>query len=31
MTYEPMYSAQGQCVRVTEKYFLDLLVILVAT
>jgi len=31
MTYEPMYSAQAQSVRVKEKYLLDLSVTIVAT
>jgi len=31
MTYEPMHSAQAQSVRVTKKYFVVLLVTIVAT
>jgi len=31
MTYEPIYSAQAQSVRVMEKYLLDLLVTIVVT
>ena len=31
MTYEPMYSAQAQSVRVTKKYILVLLITIVAT
>jgi len=31
MTYEPMYSAQAQSVRVTKKYILVLLITIVTT
>ena len=31
MTYEPMHSTQAQCVRVTKKYILVLLITIFAT